>query len=153
MVEGQHWCEDLGMVRSTEAELEELFDRYNRCFYDRDLNALRSLYVDDDAGFVYFDNHADSDSVGLDDHLSKVSAFFASGAVVSLATEVLATSVHGDAGCLVARVRYQGSSGPSVRTSMFAERHAGEWRVRHLHFSSDPNDTDAAAAVSTASSV
>lgn len=128
------------MVRATEAELVELFDRYNRCFYDRDLSALRSLYVDDDAGFVYFDNHPDADSVGLDDHMSKVSAFFAAGEIVSLTTEVLAASIHGDAGCLVARVRYQGSSGPSVRTSMFAERRAGEWKVRHLHFSFDPND-------------
>ncbi len=102
---------------------------------------MRSLYVRDDGGFVYFDNtHPDSDSVGLDDHLSKVSAFFAGGQVVSLTTEILATSVHGDAGCLVARVRYQGSSGTSVRTSIFAERHTGEWKVRHLHFSSDPND-------------
>jgi len=137
------------MVHSTQAELVELFHRYNQCFYDRDLNGLRSLYVDDDAGFVYFDNHPASDSVELDDHMSKVSAFFASGEVVSLATEILSTSVHGDAGCLVARVRYQGS-GPSVRTSMFAERHAGEWMIRHLHFSTDPNDTDA-AAVSTPS--
>ena len=128
------------MGSATEAELVELFDRYNLCFYDRDLNTLRSLYVDDDARFVDFDDHPDSDSVGMDDHLSKVAAFFAGGEVVSLTTEILATTIHGDAGCLVARVRYQGSSGPTVRTSMFAERHVGEWKVRHLHFSSDPNE-------------
>jgi ketosteroid isomerase-like protein len=124
-----------------------LFDRYNMRFYDRDIAGLRSLYVDDDGGLVYFDNHPDSDSVGLDDHLSKVSAFLAGGEIVPLETEVLAASVHGDAGCLVARVRYRGLQGPSVRTSMFAERNGGgEWRIRHLHFSADPNDIGSASS-------
>ena len=43
-------------------EFEELLARYNRAFYERDLAALRALYVPD-VEVPYFDNHADCDAV------------------------------------------------------------------------------------------
>ena len=42
-------------------EFEELLALYNKAFYDRDLTALRALYVPD-VEVPYFDNHADCDS-------------------------------------------------------------------------------------------
>ena len=56
-------------------EFEELLARYNRAFYERDLAALRALYVPD-VEVPYFDNHADRDSTDLKTHLEKVERFF-----------------------------------------------------------------------------
>ena len=120
-------------------DLIDLVDRYNRCFYDRDVEALRDLYIADEHGFAYFDNHAGCDASTLDDHLAAVGAFLRDGEVVELDTEVLATSTVGDAGWLVARVRYGRPDVPAVRMSMFAERSGDGWRIRHLHYSDDPS--------------
>ena len=68
---------ELGQIQ----EFEELLARYNRAFYDRDLAALRALYVPD-VGVPYFDNHADCDSTDLETHLEKVATFFETGDIV-----------------------------------------------------------------------
>ncbi len=131
---------DIGQnVEMTDESLIDLFDRYNQCFYNRDADQLRDLYVDDDQGFVYFDNHPDCDSVALDDHLAKVEGFLSGDQVVELETEVLSTSVSGNAGCLFALVRYVDRAEPPVRMSLFAESNNSVWKIRHLHFSVDPN--------------
>jgi hypothetical protein len=115
------------------------FERYNGCFLRRDLNALRQLYVDDGA-FVYFDNLGGCDSLSLDDHFTKVGHFLESGEIVKLETEILACSLHGEAAAIAARVRYQqDDTGAAVRVSAFLERHAGAWKTRPLHWSTDPN--------------
>ena len=123
----------------TAEQLVDLFDRYNQCFYDRDASQLRDLYIDDDRDFVYFDNHPGCDSVALDDHMAKVAGFLNSEDVVELETEVLSASASGNAGCLVALVRYSQRAEPPVRMSLFAERIDSTWKIRHLHFSADPN--------------
>ena len=67
-------------------EFEELLERYNRAFYDRDLAALRALYVPD-VEVPYFDNHTDCDSTDLESHLDKVATFFETGDIVPLLVE------------------------------------------------------------------
>ena len=62
-------------------EFEELLKRHNRAFYDRDLAALRALYVPD-VEVPYFDNHADCDSTDIETHLDKVATFFETGDIV-----------------------------------------------------------------------
>ena len=121
-------------------EFEELLARYNRAFYDRDLAALRALYVPD-VEVPYFDNHADCDSTDLETHLEKVATFFETGDIVPLSVENIRAFVHGDAACVVATVRYSAEPVPGVRASFFLERHATAWRIRHIHFSQDPNET------------
>lgn len=121
-------------------EFEELLARYNRAFYDRDLVALRALYVPD-AEVPYFDNHADCDSTDLETHLEKVATFLETGDIKPLLTENIRAFVHGEAACVVAKVRYSSKPVPGVRASFFLERHAAAWRIRHIHFSQDPNET------------
>ena len=121
-------------------EFEELLERYNRAFYERDLAALRALYVPD-VEVPYFDNHADCDSTDIEMHLKKVATFFETGDIVPLLIENVRAFVHGDAACVVATVRYSAEPVPGVRASFFLERHATAWRIRHIHFSQDPNET------------
>lgn len=132
------------LMDDTELELaRSFFGAYNGCFLRRDLDALRRLHVDGGT-FVYFDNHSGCDSLSLEDHFAKVGRFLDSGDIVGLEAEILACSIHGEAAAVVARVRYRRDNpGPAVRVSAFLERHGGAWKVRHLHWSSDPNDTGA----------
>ena len=132
------------VMNETELELaRSFFEAYNGCFLRRDLDALRRLHVDR-GPFVYFDNHSGCDSPSLEDHFAKVGRFLATGDIVGLETEILACSVHGEAAAVVGRVRYRRDNpGSAVRVSAFLERHGGTWKVRHLHWSGDPNDTGA----------
>ena len=121
-------------------EFEELLARYDKAFHDRDLAALRALYVPD-VEVPCFDNHADCDSTDLETHLEKVATFFETGDIMPLLVENVRAFVHGDAACVVATVRYSAAPVPGVRASFFLERHVTAWRIRHIHFSQDPNET------------
>ena len=121
-------------------EFEELLLRYNRAFYNRELAALRALYVPD-VEVTYFDNHADCDSTDLETHLEKVATFLETGDIMPLLVENVRAFVHGDAACVVATVRYSAEPVPGVRASFLLERHVTAWRIRHIHFSQDPNET------------
>ncbi len=121
-------------------EFEELLARYNQCFYERNIEALRALYVPDNK-VVYFDNHADCDSTNLETHLEQVTNFFQAGPVVPLVSENLRVFPQGDAACMVVKLRYKNKPTPGVRASFFLERHSGAWKIRHIHFSQDPNET------------
>ncbi|MYG25578.1 MAG: nuclear transport factor 2 family protein [Boseongicola sp. SB0677_bin_26] len=123
-------------------EFEELLTRYNRAFCDRDLAALRALDVPDDE-VPYFDNHADCDSGDLETHLQKVATFFETGDIVPMLVENVRAFVHGGAACVVATFRYSAEPVPGVRASFFLKRHGPAWRIRHVHFSRDPNEASA----------
>ena len=120
-------------------EFEQLLSRYNQCFYERDLEALRALYIPDNE-VPYFDNHANCDSSDLETHLENVANFFRSGNLVPLVSEDLRVFPRGEAACMVLKVRYKNKPSQGVRTSFFLERHDGEWKIRHIHFSQDPNE-------------
>ena len=49
-------------------ELVDLVDRYNHCFYERNIEVLRDMYVSD-GEVVFFDNHSSCDTSILTDHL------------------------------------------------------------------------------------
>ncbi len=118
-----------------------LLDAYHQCFYAQDIDALRRLYVADGA-IIYFDNHAGCDSLTLENHLQKVSHFFETGNIVRLDYEDMTVHEYTDSAVLVTTVRYSNQPKPGVRTSFFLEKQQDEWKIRHIHYSTDPNEED-----------
>ena len=43
---------------------------------------------------------------------------------------------------MVITVRYSSNPQPGVRASFFLEKHSGQWKIRHIHFSTDPNEVE-----------
>ncbi|GIT92135.1 hypothetical protein JANAI62_25930 [Jannaschia pagri] len=130
-----------------ETALRSFLDHYNQCFYDRDLEALRALYLSDD-GLVFWDNHAGCDSTSLEDHVAKVSTFFAtgktteSGTIEPLLIEDLRARRRGDVAVLTSILRYRSAPRPGVRSTFVLGREGLAWRIMHVHHSFDPNETD-----------
>ena len=122
-------------------EFEQLLKQYNQCFYERDIESLRNMYVPD-GNVIYFDNHANSDSSGIEAHLTKVKEFFDNGSIVQLLSENLAVYQFGDAACMIVTLRYSNNPKPGVRASFFLEKHLLQWKIRHIHFSTDPNEME-----------
>ena len=120
---------------------EQFLQRYNQCFYDRNLVSLKNLYVDD-GKVTYFDHHQGCDSTDLDHHLQQISRFFSTGTIVELLTEGMHVFQTGDAACLITKVRYSNQPRPGVRSTFFLERVQQDWKIRHIHFSTDPNELD-----------
>ena len=120
-------------------EFEQLLRQYNQCFYERDIESLRNMYVPD-GNVIYFDNHANCDSSNIEIHLAKVEEFFDKGSIVELLSENLTVYQFGDAACMVVTVRYSSNPQPGVRASFFLEKHLLQWKIRHIHFSTDPNE-------------
>ena len=116
-----------------------LLEAYHQCFYDRNLDALRALYVADE-NVIYFDNHADCDSRLLADHLEKVKTFFETGSIVRLDYEDITVYEYKESAFLVTTVRYSNRPRPGVRASFFLEKQQNDWKIRHIHYSSDPNE-------------
>ncbi len=117
-----------------------LMDEYDKSFYDRNIDKFRSLYVADDA-VVYFDNHADCDSNNFNDHERKITDFFRNGNIVSLLREQVRVFVAGEMACITAILRYSSCPSPGVRTTYVLERDGNNlWKIRHVHYSSDPNE-------------
>ena len=119
-------------------EFEELLKQYNQCFYERDMESLRNMYVLD-GDVIYFDNHANCDASEIEIHLTKVKEFFDSGSIVELLSENLTVYQYGDAACMIVKVRYSSNPQPGVRASFFLEKYQRQWKIRHIHFSNDPN--------------
>jgi ketosteroid isomerase-like protein len=118
---------------------ETLLDTYDAAFLARDVEAFRKLHVGD-GHVVFFDNHAGCDSDTYTEHEQKVAAFFQSGTVGAITREGIRVFAAGDGACVIVTQRYQAQPSPAVRTSYFLEREDGEWRIRHMHHSFDPNE-------------
>ena len=118
-----------------------LLDAYDQCFYNKDIEGLKALYVTD-GGVSYFDNHAHCDSRSLADHLKKVGHFFNTGNIVRVDYADIEVYEYTDSALLITMVRYSNKPKPGVRVSYFLEKQQGEWRIRHIHCSSDPNEED-----------
>jgi hypothetical protein len=127
------------------APFRALLEAYNRCFYDRDLRALSALYASD-GDLPYFDNHPGCDSMALGDHLEKVGAFFArgrltdSGDVEPLLVEKLSVFADVASAVMTVTLRYASKPRPGVRSTFVLQREDAGWRIRHIHFSFDPNE-------------
>ena len=118
---------------------QKFLDEYNDCFYQRDLGRLKNLYVSD-GDIVFFDNHKDCDSQDIEDHLLKVLNFFETGKIVELLSEDMVVYQHGNSACLLFKHRYSSKPRPGVRTTFYLENHDNEWKIRHIHYSFDPNE-------------
>lgn len=127
------------MPLSNSEEFERFLQQYNQCFYDRNLAALHDMDIDD-GKITYFDNHEGCDATDLDHHLQHVRQFFTTGTIVVLCTEGMHVFQTGDAACLIAKVRYRNQPQPGVRSTLFLEREQQDWKIRPIHFSTDPNE-------------
>ena len=127
------------------APFRALLEAYNGCFYRRDLRGLCALYATD-GDRPYFDNHPGCDSTTLRGHMEKVGAFFArgkpteSGGVEPLLVENLTVFADVAAAVMTVTLRYASRPRPGVRSSFVLQREDAGWRIRHVHFSFDPNE-------------
>jgi len=120
-------------------KIKGIIDQYNDCFYRRDLERLKNLYVPD-GDIIYFDNHEGCDSTNLTDHLTEVGKFFETGKIEELISEDMVVYQHGDCACLLIKLRYPSKPRPCVRTTYYLENHDHQWKIRHIHCSFDPNE-------------
>ena len=130
------------MARAMKQNLDKfkaLLDQYNACFYQKDLEALKRMYWSG-GDLVYFDNHAQCDSDDLAGHIEKVGHFFQSGKIEKLQCEVLRVFETGSAACVIARYIYPRHPEPSVRTTFYLEKENNQLKIRHIHFSFNPNE-------------
>jgi hypothetical protein len=118
---------------------ESIIDEYSRCFYERDSERLKNLYVSD-GDIVYFDNHAYCDSNHLEDHIHKVREFFRNGNIEELISEDFVVFRHGQGACILIKYRYPSHPTPCVRTTYYLEHYNDQWKIRHIHCSFDPNE-------------
>lgn len=119
----------------------ELIERYNNAFYKKDIEAFRLLHIDDDA-FVFFDNHAACDSINYTEHESKVYNFFQTGSTVELSNENIRVFRTKDMACITLTMRYSTQPHPGVRSTFVVQSVSGDWKIRHMHHSFDPNEND-----------
>ncbi len=117
-----------------------VINEYNDCFYKRDIERLRALYVAD-GDIIFFDNHKDCDSTDLEDHIEKVGDFFRTGNIEEVISEDLVVYQHGESACLLVKLRYSSHPKPGVRTTYYLELHDTQWKIRHMHHSFDPNES------------
>jgi hypothetical protein len=125
---------DLGTYQS-------FIEQYNDCFYQRDINALREMYSCD-GDVVYFDNHSQCDSYNLENHINKVGKFIESGDVQKLEYEILKVFDTTNSVCLIVKFVYPSNPLPTVRTTFYLERVEGKLKIRHIHYSFDPNECE-----------
>lgn len=118
---------------------KSLMDKYDESFYTRNIETFRSLHISDN-GLVFFDNHANCDSMTYKSHEAKVINFFKSGEIENLIRENIRVFVTDNMACITAMLRYSSKPYPGVRTTYVLEREEGAWKLRHMHHSFDPNE-------------
>jgi len=118
----------------------DLIERYNCSFYNRDIEAFRSLHIDDDS-FVFYDNHPGCDSHNYSSHEEKVRNFLDSGTIVELTKENIRVFRAKEMACITLTLRYSKAPQPGVRTTFVVESVSGKWKIRHMHHSFDPNES------------
>lgn len=124
-----------------ESKFRKFLEDYQDCWYRRDSAALRRIYCSD-GDVSYFDNHADCTTTEIDEHIRKVSAFFNSGNMVELLNEDFQVWEHGGAACITATHRYSTHPRPGVRATYYLEKEKDGWRIRHIHCSANPDETE-----------
>lgn len=118
---------------------ESFLQKYNECWFNRDINALKKMHSGD-GDIVYYDNHSGCDSPDLEDHLEKVAQFLSTGTIVDLLYENMTVYETKDSACITAIVRYSNNPAPGVRATYFLEKEGEEFLIRHIHYSVDPNE-------------
>ena len=106
-----------------EKELADFLTRYNQCFYDRDIDALKLLYAPS-SSVGFWDNHANCDTYELKEHIKKLSDFFENGkqtetgTVEPLLVENLRASSEDGFAVLTAVLRYQSAPRPGYTATL-----------------------------------
>ncbi|MGH1483286.1 MAG: nuclear transport factor 2 family protein [Geminicoccales bacterium] len=127
------------------ASVLDFLESYNRCFYERDLKALREHYVDG-SNFVFWDNHPNCDSTSLKDHLIKIERFFVngkdseSGDIEPLIVDNPRIVICKNTALLTAMLRYASRPEPGVRSTFFLVYDTGRWKAAHIHHSFAPSE-------------
>lgn len=125
-------------------ELNNFIKKYDKCFLERDIEKLKSFYPEYDSELVYFDNHKNNDTYSVSDHLKLLNDFFQngkkteSGEVEELTMENTHYFKTENAACICFYARYKSFSKSAVRTTMYLEKARGEWKIKHVHCSFEP---------------
>lgn len=125
-------------------ELNNFIKEYDKCFLERDIEKLKSFYPEKDSELVYFDNHKNNDTYSVSDHLKLLNDFFQngkkteSGEVEELTMENTHYFKTENAACICFYARYKSYSKSVVRTTMYLEKDRGEWKIKHVHCSFEP---------------
>ncbi|MCW3490484.1 Cif family virulence factor [Dethiobacter alkaliphilus] len=127
------------VTRERLQEFEDFLGSYNECWYKKDLSELRKMHAQD-GDIIYFDNHKDCDSFDIDDHLKKVKHFFETGNIVNLLYENMIVYEKNNSACIIVTLRYSDKPKPGVRSTYYLEKEEMSWRIRHIHYSFDPNE-------------
>ncbi|WP_460641954.1 nuclear transport factor 2 family protein [Lacrimispora brassicae] len=126
------------------AFLVNFLDRYNECFYNKDIEGLRDFYDTEGNVLIYFDNHEGNDTYNLEEHLELISEFFAkgkvteSGGVEPLIIEKLNIFHKESTACLCFISKYKSFPIPAVRSTLYLEKSNDIWKIVHAHFSFEP---------------
>ncbi len=132
------------MIQQDE-ELQTFLAAYDKCFQDKDIEALKQFYPQEDNELIYFDNHKNNDTYNVKDHLRLLTDFFQngkkteSGQVEELITENMRIFKTEQAACICSLIRYKSFPVPAVRATFYLERHGGAWKIKHVHCSFEPN--------------
>ncbi len=118
-----------------------LMDAYDQSFYMRNVDDFRSLHVADKR-IVFYDNHANCDSTNYTEHERKVENFFKTGEIGKIIRENVRVFIAGEMACVTAILRYSKMPKPGVRTTYVLELENGNWKIRHMHHSYDPNELE-----------
>lgn len=131
-------------MESSKEIFEDFLNRYNECFYKKDIASLREFYDTQSNVLIYFDNHKGNDTYTLEEHLKLISDFFTkgkqteSGGVEPLIIENLNVFHRESAACLCFISRYQSFPELAVRSTLYLECIEGKWKIVHAHFSFCP---------------
>ena len=122
----------------------DFLDAYNECWYEKDLERLKTFYVDE---LIYFDNHkgiTGNDTYTLDEYIVLLKDFFTngktteSGGVEPLIIENFEVFSKEDSACLCYLAMYKSCPTPKVRCSIYLEKRENEWKICHIHCSFEP---------------
>jgi len=115
-------------------------DKYNNCFYERNVNALREMYAQNE-DIIFFDNHEGCDSYSLQDHIDKVVNFIESGDIEKLSYRIIKVFEGKQNTCLIVKFIYPSKPVPSVRATFYLANEHNELKIKHIHYSFDPNES------------
>jgi hypothetical protein len=123
----------------------DFLNAYNKCFYTKDLEKLKTFYDTKNNRLIYFDNHKNNDTYTVDEHLKLIEKFFTegksteSGGVEELIIENINIFNKENAGCMCFIAKYKSFPEPAIRCTYYMEKIEKEWKIIHAHGSFQPN--------------
>jgi ketosteroid isomerase-like protein len=133
------------MPKTNDTKLIDFIKSYTESWYTKDIEKVRPFYSDNNDELVYFDNHKDKDTYTVDDHLALLSDFFRhgkdteSGGVEELLMENIVSFKSGNSACVCIYASYKSFPKPAVRSTLYLEKDNDAWRIKHAHYSFEPD--------------